>query len=154
MNPDSILSSYRALSAYVNRLPEGLSEAQMLKVPPGLRNNILWNLGHLIVDNCDMIYRPAHLQPPHPEAFAALFAAGTSPADWSSPPPIAEVRDVSGELAERIANDYRNDRFGRFDPSLVVSGWPVTNLEETLAYAANHTAIHLGIMMTLRRLVA
>ncbi len=153
MRADSILSSYGALCTYVNHMPEGLSEAQLLKVPPGLRNNILWNLGHLIVDNCDMIYRPAHLQPPHPESFNALFAAGTSPADWSSPPPIAEVREVSGDLAKRITDDYRNDRFSRFDPGLVVSGWPVTNLEETLAYVANHTAIHLGIMMTLRRLV-
>jgi hypothetical protein len=138
----------------VNRLPQGLDEGQLLKVPAGLRNNILWNLGHLIVDNCDMLYRPAGLKPPHPEAFASLFSAGTSPDDWSEPPPVAEVLECSRGLADQVVRDVQAPCFRPFDPKLVVSGWPVANLEETLAYVTLHTAIHLGIMMTLRRLVS
>lgn len=154
MEPSYALSSCLATFAYVAGAAGGLSDSRLQTTPPGLRNNILWNIGHLIVDNCDMLYRPAGLDPPHPDSFAPLFAAGTSPAGWKEPPPPAVVMKVFAELSARLREDYRNDLFINFDAKTVVSGWPVRDFEETLAYVSVHTGIHLGVIMTLRRLVS
>jgi hypothetical protein len=147
-------SSYRAVSGYIHQASGGLTDGQLTAVPPGLRNNILWNLGHLVVDNCEMLYRPAGIAAPHPPSFTPLFRAGSSPADWDHVPPVSEVLEVSRTLPERIEADYTASQFRDFDPALVVSGWPVANFLETLAYAMVHSGIHLGVVMTIRRLVS
>lgn len=148
------LFSVLNLFAYVTRASGGLSDEQVLATPPGLRNNIVWNVGHLVVDNCDMLYRPAGLAPPHPDSFIPLFAAGTSPSDWKETPSPAEVMGAFAEMSDRLKTDMEEDRFRQFDPGQVVSGWPVKDFDQTLAYVANHTGIHLGVIMTLRRLVS
>lgn len=140
--------------SYVSRASAGLGDQQLLQTPPGLRNNILWNVGHLIVDNSDMLYRPAGLEPPHPESFRSLFAAGTSPADWPDPPSPASVMSVFAGFSGRLKEDCASGQFRRFDPKAVISGWPVNDLDETFAYVAVHTGIHLGVIMTMRRLVS
>ena len=86
MGDPTLWKNFRAVRAYAHSVVDGLSKEQILKVPEGARNNILWNLGHIIFDGCDMIYRPAGLALPLPEELEPLFAAGSSPADWAAPP--------------------------------------------------------------------
>lgn len=154
MKPAYPLSSCLAMFSFVSKSCDGLSDAQLLKTPPGLRNNILWNMGHLIVDNSDMLYRPAGLEPPHPESFTPRFAAGTSPGEWPEPPSPAAVKSVFADLPRRLKDDVASGRFQSFKATAVVSGWPVNDFDETLVYVAVHTGIHLGVIMTLRRLVS
>lgn len=154
MEKAALLGSYRAVWAYIDSCTSGLSEAQLLEVPEGLRNSIVWNLGHLVLDNCDMLYRPAALEPPHPQSFLPLFDAGTSPADWSEPPSVPEVLDAFRAHPAQLARDIAEGRFATFNPALVKSGWPVADFDETLAYSTVHAGIHLGAVMAIRRLVS
>lgn len=154
MQTPSILASYRSVWNYLDQCARGLSRAQLLDVPDGLRNNIIWNLGHLVLDNGDMLYRPAGLDPPHPGTFLPLFDAGTSPANWTEAPSVPEVLQAFRAHPERLAHDIDAGRFAGFDPSLVISGWPVADFDETLAYATVHAGIHLGAVMAIRRLVS
>lgn len=151
MANDTLIANFGAVRNYVHEATRGLTEAQLLCVPPHFKNNILWNVGHLIVDGCDMLYRPSGVDPPHPPEFTPLFEAGSSPSGWADMPDIANVLQLSRDLGERVIRDYSSGVFENFDPSIVSTGWPMKNLDQTLAYVSIHEAIHIGIIMSIRK---
>lgn len=153
MNTESLLKNFLAVRVYTHSIIEALSVDQLLAVPDGASNNILWNVGHIIVDGSDMIHMPAGLPMPWPDRFEPLFRAGSSPQDWPSPPDVAEVVAASRKWGTGVVKDYEEGRFAEFDAAKVHSGWPVHSIEETIAYQTIHEGIHLGAILTLRRLV-
>lgn len=153
MHASSLVANFRATCTWLNLSVTGLSEPQLLQVPLNFRNNILWNIGHLIVDNCDMLYAPCGLESPHPEAWTGLFRAGSSPSDWPRAPDVQAVLEGSKSLTERIIGDYQSGRFGGFDPAKVKTGWPMKDLDQTLAYVTIHEAVHLGMILSMRKSV-
>lgn len=154
MNVDILFKNYRAMRHWSWSSMQGLSDEQMRTVPPGAVNSILWNLGHIITDECNMIYDPSGLSSPLPENYPSLFGSGTSPGDWSTPPPIDEVRRNAAALADTVFEDYQLGRFEGFKPYSLSEGYPVDSVEEAIAYCTIHEATHIGINITLKRLVA
>jgi len=153
MKTDTLLKNFLAVRVYAHSIVEALSEEQLLAIPDGASNNIIWNLGHTIVDGSSMIHMPAGLPMPWPEHFAPLFDAGTSPRDWASTPDVAEVVAASRKWGSDIVKDYEEGRFENFNASKVHSGWPVHSVEETIAYQTIHEGIHIGAMLTLGKLI-
>ena len=72
----TLIKNFRNLRAGLHRAVEGLSVAEMLAIPKGASNNILWNFGHVIFDGCDMIYRSSGLELPLPNELEPFFCAG------------------------------------------------------------------------------
>ena len=60
--------------------------------------------------------------------------------------------DESKKLTGRIIQDYEAGAFEKFDPAKAHTGWPMESIEDTIAYHTIHEGIHIGVMLTLRRL--
>lgn len=153
MSDAGVMKHFTSIRGLMHLTLQGLSDEDYLFIPPGGRNNILWNLGHVLVDNADMIYRSSGLDFPFPAHYETFFAAGTAPADWNSqPPPPAEIAEQSRKFTDRVVGDYESGAFTTFDPAAVHSGWPLDNADQAMMYLALHESAHLGVIMTLRRL--
>ena len=74
MQEKTWLKNFKATRAYLHHVVKDLSPSQLTDVPEGASNNILWNVGHVIVDGCDMIYRACGLASPLPENVASRSA--------------------------------------------------------------------------------
>src|SRR5688500_9246271 len=96
----------RNTQVLVERAIAGLSEDQLLAIPQGSRNNIMWNLGHLIVTQQTLQYRLSGLPMLVPDELVAQCGAGSSPADWSTPPDVDELRGYLQTLPDRFEEDY------------------------------------------------
>lgn len=51
MSVDSLLRNTQAARTYMQQKVDDLSEAQLLEVPEGAGNNVLWNVGHIVLSN-------------------------------------------------------------------------------------------------------
>lgn len=149
-----LLDQMKTVRCWLLASPTGLSQEQLLTVPRGSNNNILWNIGHVITDQCNMIYTPCGLPSPIPASYNALFDPGTSPADWKSPPDVEEVVRTATDLVHRIESDHTAGRFAFYTPLEFDDGNRLDNFETALSHCNLHEAMHIGTIIALRRALA
>ena len=95
-------------------LGDSLSEEQLLQIPAGCNNNILWNLAHLPVTTCLLTRGLAQLELGLDPQFVAENRKGTSPADWSTPPAWSMVRGLLSQTVDWVSEDFAQQRHGDF----------------------------------------
>lgn len=153
MNTDGLFKNYRAMRFYAWDVVKDLTDAQMNVIPPGAVNNMLWNLGHVIADECNMLYTPSGLPSPLPPEYTGLFDPETSPRGWAEPPKVQEVREQAQALGKRVEGDYKAGVFRRFEAYALGESFRLNTIEEAIAYCALHESMHIGVNITLKRIV-
>lgn len=151
MSAESLLRSVQIARTYMQQKVDDLAEPQLLEVPGGAGNNVLWNVGHIVLSNDRMLYGPSGAATPVPETWENWFKAGSSPADWDETPPVAEVLDQFHTQAARIAEDYKNGTFASFKPLELIPGLTLQSVEDALGFCVLHEGAHIGIVIGLRR---
>ena len=132
---------------------EGMDEAQLLAVPEGLSNNVVWNLGHVLFYESVFLYGQSDVPQAVPESYGELFKAGSSPADWNDPPDVAEVLERYKTQIDQTATDFEAGKFEGFKPMKIRDEMTLGSLEESLAFHCFHEGVHLGRMGALKLLV-
>lgn len=149
----ALIRNMRAMRIYTHQLLEGLTTDQLKVVPAGTANSILWNIGHVCTDQVNMLYAPAGLPSPLPDAFHEWFDPGTSPSEWNEEPPLQAVLTASRELNTTVIRDYEGRKFRDFTPFSLTEKYSVDSIEEAIAYHTIHEGMHIGVILTLRRLI-
>ncbi len=132
-------------------LVSSLSDEQLLMIPDGYRNNILWNFTHTLVTQQLLCYacsdRPLHIS----DELRDQARKGTAPADWSTPPDIALVKALYLKLADQLAEDYQANQFVDFKEYKTSAGVVLRHIDDAIAFNNFHEGLHLGVMMSLRK---
>lgn len=163
MTPSSDLSTPRTVHTLdlirrnrrkVLALTEGLSTEQLTKIPPGFRNHMLWNMGHLAVALQSLCYKMSGLPMLLPADAPGLFGKGTAPSEWGSTAPDPET--VKAWLlpgAETLERDIARGLFVAYAPYETSMGNVLTSLPEALDHVLWHEGLHFGTLLALRKLV-
>ena len=150
---DFQLSLLQTGRAKMRALAEGLTPDQLLAIPKGFHNNILWNIGHVIVAQQVLCYKNSGLPLRIPAYMVPLFAKGSRPSEWTVKIDPAEVLLWLDETVDFLREDLRAHAFKSYTPYMTSMDIPLTNISEALAYAAWHDSLHLGVMVSQRKLV-
>jgi uncharacterized damage-inducible protein DinB len=131
---------------------DATSEQLADEVPPGFRNTIRWNLGHLFLTQDTLMYPFAGDEHQVPSDYLDLFDRGTSPLTWNVQPPSLEVlREQLKTQPERIRKHFT----GRLDEHLVqpfqIGDYKLITLGEILAFANWHEGLHQGNISSIKR---
>ena len=147
-----LLTSLRN-NVYSKLLNESSTE-ELLTIPEGFNNNILWNIGHVVVSQQTLTYGLAG-QPLHvPDEFLGLYRKGTSPKDWQSTPDIVLLKSLLIELPETFIQDYKAGHFSNYKSYTSDGTGAVLNtIEDGIAFNDFHEGLHLGTILTLRKLL-
>lgn len=154
MTANLILKNHSAMRRFLLTLTNDLTEDQIRIVPAGAVNNILWNLEHVIADECNMVYTPSGLPSPLPKTFHAMFDPGTAPAEWEFTPNIEDIKNTVRSMEANLTSDYRAGKFANFEAYSIAESYRLETVDEAIAYCSLHEAMHIGINITLRRVVA
>ena len=133
------------------RLLDGLSDDELLAIPAGFSNNVLWNAGHVVVTQQLLHYGLSRLPLQVPDALVAQCRKGTSPRDWDAPPDVGEIRRLAVELPRRLAEDLAAGRFVEFRPYTTSVGVELTDLETAIDFNLFHEGLHTGTILELRK---
>ena len=154
MESSSLVKAMRQMRAYTFAQLDGLSNEQLLEIPKGLNNNILWNVGHILFDQCHKLYDPCGLAMPVPEAYESWFASGTSPRNWVETPDPGEVVEKFGSVNEIVIADYEKGVFTGFRPYRLEDETPVDTIEESIVLDLAHGGMHYGVIVTMKALLS
>jgi hypothetical protein len=139
--------------ADILKLLEGLTPEQVYVMPAGFRNNLLWNLGHVLVIQQTLFYEQSGLPLRIPPHYLEMFRKGTHPGQWTMSVNPDEVKAWLKETSRMLRIDMASGIFKSFAPYQTSWGCRLANLPDILAFTAWHESLHFGIMSAMRKLV-
>lgn len=143
------ISIFEQARTLINKLAASFSEEQLFTIPNGFDNNIAWNLGHIAVVQQSLIYRLSGLPSMTNKTHYQLFKTGTSPADWSEPPDMSEIKSILKETMSTLRTDYQNKAFTNFQPYTTSTRFVLNTIEESIAFNNFHEGLHLGAILAI-----
>lgn len=129
---------------------QGLDDELLLRVSADEPHSILWHLGHITFASDSFVQRACREPSPLPAYFATAFAPGTSPAQWTEVPPIAEVKRLFREQPTRIRKALRQRRFSAaYDSVEITPGFAIRDVGEALVFNVAHEGFHFAAVTNL-----
>jgi hypothetical protein len=153
MNLSSSIKMLKTERQLILRGIENLSDEQLLKIPEGSKNNILWNLGHIVVTQQVLHYTLSRLEMHIPKEIASAFRTGTSPALWKETPDIKNIKSLLMELPDKLLEDYESGLFKEFRPYKTSTGVQLNSFADAITFNHFHEGTHTGIILGLIKIV-
>lgn len=132
---------------------ENLTPEQLFKIPKGFKNNILWNIAHVLVTEQMLTYALSGLELPIDKKFVKLYAKGTCPTDEVSKEAIEEVKTQLLSVSKQTKIDYEKGLFKDFKEYPTSTGITLKNIDDAISFNTFHEGLHLGVILSLKKLV-
>jgi len=132
---------------------ENLTEEQLLFIPKGFNNNILWNFGHIIVSQQLLCYAKAGLPLLVPQNLVDSFRKATFPKDWENPIAFSELKALAISTIEQFKLDLEQNKFSNYEAYPTSSGFELKNIEDAILYSQHHEGYHTGVIASLKSLL-
>lgn len=130
-----------------------LSEEQLLTIPQGFGNNIVWNLGHTLTSQQLLTYGMCGLPLHIPQHYVAMYKKGSRPSDWHQAPNIQEIKELLLSLLPIFEDDYHAGKFKDYKEYKTSMGITLSTVDHAASMNYGHEMHHLGIMQSLKKLV-
>ena len=137
----------------ISELLQNLSLEQLNKIPDGFNNNIIWNIGHIIVVQQMLVYLLSDLPMLVSDEMVQKYKRGTKPEQDVTPSEIAEIQSLLFESIAKTEVDYNSNTFKSYKEFTTMTGFNLKNVEDALAFNYYHEAIHTGVIMGIKKFV-
>jgi hypothetical protein len=135
------------------KIIDGLTLEQVNAIPKGHRNSIAWTLAHLVVTQQLLCYKLSGLPCAVPEDMIQRFQKGTVPSKALSQQNFEEIKSLFVALPLALEKDLEAGVFKDYTPYTTSVGIVLSNIEEALSFNAFHEGIHLGVVLSIKKLV-
>lgn len=136
------------------QLTTTLSEAQMNLVPDKMKNNLIWNLGHLVFTQQMLCYGLGGLPMNIDTAYFAEFAPDTAPTRQIGGAEILKIREAFMESFDKLASDIEANKLQDYEPWKLPTGIAIDNIADALVTNSIHEGRHFGVVISLAKLVS
>ncbi len=124
------------------------------KVPEGFNNNIIWNIGHIIVTEQLLAYKLSGLELSLSEDLVNKYRKGTKPEGDVSQEEVNEIKTLLKSTIEKTKADYDKGIFQDYHEYTVsTTGNTLTNINDAFDFIAFHEGMHMGYILALLRVV-
>lgn len=132
---------------------QNLTLEQIHKIPSGFKNNIAWNVAHLVVTQQLLHYDLSGLNCLVPDELINAYRKGTFPGKEFTQEEFDEIKELLTGLPETFEEDYASGIFVNFKEYQSSTGFVMNSIESAVAFNNFHEGLHLGIIMSLKKLV-
>jgi len=126
---------------------------QLNAVPEGFSNNLIWNIGHIIVVQQLLVYKLSGLPTMLSDEMIAKYQRGTRPEGFVDQKEVHELHELLFKTIDQTMVDFENDLFKNYHLFTNSLGFTIKSAQEAVAFNYYHEAIHFGIMMSIRKFI-
>ena len=137
----------------VSKFLENYTLEQLNKIPEGFSNNLIWNIGHIIVTQQLLVYKLSGLPMMVSDEMVEKYKKGTKPEQEATQAEVDEIKSLLFITVEKTKEDFDNGVFKNYQEYPTSTGFILKSVEGALAFNNFHEGLHIGIMMSLRKLV-
>ena len=131
----------------------GLSLEQLHTIPEGFKNNIAWNVAHLVVTQQLLHYKLSGNDCLVSDELIEANRKGTSPSDKFTQEEFDEILDLLKALPDTLEEDYNEGIFIEYNEYPTSTGFVLDSIDTAIAFNNMHESLHLGVIMSLKKLV-
>jgi hypothetical protein len=132
-------------------LIKDLTIEQLNKVPEGFNNNIIWNLGHIVVAQQNICYKRAGLTPVIDESLFALYKPESKPEKFIDAAELETIKELFISTIDRLETDLENNIFTNYTPWITRYNFEMKSINDAVAFLPFHEGLHAGYIMALKR---
>ena len=131
----------------------GLTLDQIHTIPEGFKNNIAWNVAHLVVTQQLLQYKLSGLDCLVPDELIEAHRKGTSPTKTFTEEEFEEVTELLAGLPDTLEEDFNEGIFEKYNAYETSTGFVLDSFETAVNFNNYHEGIHLGVILALKKLV-
>lgn len=147
---DSTATSRNIISKFLS----GYTLDQLNKIPEGFSNNLIWNIGHIMVAQQMLVYKLSGLPMMISDDLVEKYKKGSKPVQDATQTEVDEIKSLLFETIRQTKVDYDNKIFKNYTEYTTSTGDHVLrNAEDAMAFSNFHEGLHIGIMMSIRKFV-
>lgn len=132
-----------------------ISDSDAEIIPAGLKNNMIWNLGHMYVVFEKFAFQLTGEETKYPANFNTMFNPGTKPSDWDIKPPTkSQIINLLTEQMDRVESVLSSKLKEEINPHYKSStGFTCTTVEQLLGFLIYHEAMHFATIKNIKSIV-
>jgi len=142
-------TSRKMLSSYF----ENYTLEQLNKIPQGFNNSLFWNLAHVIVTQQLLVYKLSGLPMAVSDEMVKKYSKGTQPEQDATQAEADLIKSLLFKTTDQIETDYNNGLFVNYQEYPTSTGFVLKNAKGAIEFANFHEGLHVGVMMSIRKLV-
>lgn len=137
----------------VSKLIQGYTLEQLNKVPEGFKNNLIWNIGHIVVTQQLLVYKLSGLPMMVSDELVEKYKKETKTEHVASQKEVDKILSLLTETVKKTEEDINNNLFQNFTEYPTSTGYVLKSAQDAMAFNNFHEGIHIGVIMSLRKLV-
>lgn len=132
---------------------EGLTIDQLNDIPAGIKNNMIWNIGHMIAAQQGICYMRAGLPLRVDESFFLTYKPGTQPERVYTVEDLDLIKDLLFSTLNQLEADLQTDMFSNYTPFVTRYGFEITGINDAVSFLPFHEGLHIGTVVAMKKLV-
>ncbi|HEX5743650.1 MAG TPA: DinB family protein [Flavobacteriaceae bacterium] len=145
-NQLKIIKNHREI---ILSLIANLNQNQLCEIPIGFKNNIIWNVGHIIVTQQMLTYGLSNLPYNIDKDLIDKYRKGSLAIENVSLDEINQIKELLLKTLERLESDLNLQKFANFQYYKTSMGLELTSIDNCIPFMAYHEGIHLGIILSM-----
>jgi hypothetical protein len=150
---DNIIDTIKHTRRNFLELVATCSTEEMNVMPEGFRNNLAWNLAHVVSSQQVLCYELSNVDPRVDMAFIDAYRPGTAPVAPIAEQEIARIRDYAVSTVPQLVEDYHAGIFTTYVARQTKFGVLISDIDQAIAYVSTHETLHFGYAKALLRTI-
>ncbi|MBL7934065.1 MAG: DinB family protein, partial [Bacteroidia bacterium] len=126
------IAQLRQVRTNVLNMASALSLEQLNKVPQGFKNNIAWNIGHLVAAVQGVCYGRSGLPMNVEASFFEMYKPESKPERDITTEELEEIKTLMFSTLDKLEVDYEKKIFGGFTPFKTRTGVQLNSIEDAI----------------------
>jgi hypothetical protein len=137
-----------------NNIIESCSLQDLNKIPKGFNNNIIWNIGHIVVIQQILVYKLSGLPMLVSDALVEKYKRGSKPDGDVTQEEVNELKDLLFTTIDNTKADYAKNIFKNFTPyTVTTTGNTLSSIDDAFNFVLFHEGLHFGYVLALLRVI-
>lgn len=135
------------------KILESKSYEELVHIPKNFNNSIFWNIAHLLVTQQLLCYKLSGQEIKIDKDLVGKYGKGATANSEVEHSDIQYVKDHLVPAMKQTIKDYHEGLFGNYAAYMTSTGIELKNVEDAIGFSALHDGIHLGIVLSLIKIV-
>jgi len=152
---EKIFEVIRARRKALLSLVEDLSTEQLNKIPDGFKNNLAWQMGHLVVSQQILCYKLSNNDLSIDPSLVDKYRNGSKPESFISGEEVAQIKTYLLDTIDQLEKDLATDKFSNYTPYTISTykGYRLEKIEDAIKFIVSHDGLHFGCSLMMKKFV-
>ena len=138
----------------LQKVIENSTLQQLNTIPKGFKNNIIWNIGHVIVTQQLLAYKLSGLAMMVTDEMVAKYQKGSAPQGNVSQEEVEAIKNLLFSTITKTQDDLHKGLFQNYmEYTVSTANYTLKSIEDAMQFNNFHEGIHIGIILQLKKFV-